>query len=671
MDYSQLQGLTDIEIRALGLDPTAVRQKYSPVRTMDFRKGVDDLPEIGRDAEGNAYIGDPARNSQAVIRQTPDGQRFEYDQDGNMRILPKGNPTELLRSGPGAASPAPADMPRDPWAEQAAATEASKQRINDQFDPRKTPVSPQVQARAGELRRQGQARGTAETRQQRFKNDNAYGFRERNPQGTRSTPAGQHPLDQEAARFAERGQSRVAEPAAPPAGAVGAGSRAQFYADRAAPAEPAPSADSSGRPLYIGGEVVNPVDMDSMGWNRSALRVRDALDAAGRGIDREKNMAIARAINSRLPAEDRVDIPNGAVFGPSAPVPMEPTAAGAERIAKSKQRNADAEMAVRENAMANRASRRNRMGLVNPYISPEIRTLHRMGDDERDLRDRMAGDVAANRARELDLREKQITDEGGWRKAEIDARRQEAEANRKFQVEQQAQARKDMYTRQAFEAANIARELEGQARRAPNDPVIADRARQARANADALMKMAGLEMPVPVATPQSAGTPGQPGAAKSTPGALTESDQLRFQAAKERSGGNLVAFLEALGVDYVHANPQVVKEYVENPQNGIVGSLSAAERGAKAQRIWDRMVPSLTGPARSPFIQDQDTSIWGDLFSGLGGLIGGGQTRQKVTVPPEVIKRLQEQQARRLLGNTQELPPPPVGSIAIPPPPVY
>lgn len=578
-DYS---GLTDLELRAIGLDP----------RDRDLLgQGVDHRELAMRNARNRRTLerraGDAFSAAPAVNRSTsftdPLGQRTP------------GSDLELLSVPPGMSQPTPADQsPQNPYPELEA--NESIERIKDRFDPAKTPVSPGVEARAAELSRQGYNSGMRDTHQQRFRNANAYGLAERNPDGVRSTPAGAHPLDQEAARFAERNKSRITTPAAPPLGVSGQSVKSQYYADRASP-EPTPADTKPTKRIYRG-EVI--------------------------------------------PADQTVPTP----MAPIEPRVMEPSAAGAERIAASKRRKADADVLIKENAMANRASRRNRMGMVNPYISPEIRDLHRMGDEERDLRDRMAGDVAANRDRELDIRERAIAGESGWRTEDIKERgRQFDEQNRLAEKNANRRLEMELWGQRRVAAERLA-QAERYAQNATGDPNARYGVEAARRDLEfidgQLSRLQAQAIPgqpappvAPTAAPQAAPQGGgQSGGGQSGGGPLppivspaaAKIGEVFNRHVQRGPDGRLAGqvnpdqvirdMINELGTSWVRDNMREFKAYVE--QN-VPGGYDALDRALR-QEEWDanRGFATRARPSFNPNIPEQAVPDMYKLIPHLG-----------------------------------------------------
>lgn len=605
------ENVSDLQLKALGYDDQKIREirARSKSPTLEFRKGVDDLPPIGVDASGEAYFGSPL-NAQAVLRRTPAGEGFEYDKDGGVRILPKGDDIELLKAqarppvGPGTATPGHADW--DTLQEHN--TNKRLREVQDQFDPKLNPLTPETNARYDKMTAAERARALAAARQQRFKNENTRGLVDRNPQGARSTPWGQHPLDKE--RVPE---SRVAEPAVPPEDSVGAGEKAQWYANRSKSA-PAGEAQPKSR-LVVRGEEFDPNAEDpKMGWRTGSLKVSDAI---ARG-----DLAAARAMNERLPPSEQIPIPNRSVSAPVSPIG--PSAEGLERIAESKRRKAAADQLITENAMANRASRRNRMGLVNPYISPEIRTLHRMGDDERDARTQMLNDkLALERERiaasqgttreqlasqekiaqgnlerdrnrdqaEADWRKQQSADALAGRQEELKFRSGMYESQLKEAQRQEAQAQVNRLLQQREEARRVYETQAQYAKNRPGDVDAADAAEQARRQLDTIdARIRSYDQNYqPVQSQFGSRGPDQAGQAGGNPDDYKRAWAAFNRHVQEDAKGNVVGMRAGSTPESIVKSiaGEMGTEWMRNPENEqlIRGMFARMPGGSDAYRI--------------------------------------------------------------------------------------
>ena len=587
-----LRGLSDTQLRALNIDPVQVRQPDPATRpTLEFRKGIDDSPPMLRDADGAAYQQDPRSAAELVIRRDADGRPIHFDSTGGVRTPAPSRESPLL-SGPGQSTPEglgdaqgwPTTSPYQVEADRRIAG------INSAFENR---PSREVEDIAAKLKEQGRQRGVSQTHQQRFKNANSSGLAERNPDSVRETPAGQHPLDLEAARFASRNKIRTTTPTVPPPQAEGQGSRAQYYANRDKdPGAGVPQSASSQQRRAIAGDP----EEHAQALAERDFAVEQAQVASADPAQQRAAYMKARKLNSLLPPGDQIPIPvNMAMPRPEAAAAagMGPTEAGKELIRKSRERREMAETNVVENAMAKAHGRRSRMGLPSAYLSPNVRDLHVKADEAMAQRERMVNTAAdreaAGRTSEWQMRRDMVREQADREDKRLAAEREDkwimpwVQASRNLQQARSVAAQRpgDKNAEAAVAAAQADVDMIGQLMR--------------RQGATPGQPAAPLAPPTPQSTPYNPASGTQPGGLGADPGGEAGPAspiqrtpiETKLWSAIDRHTKNstdpdvvVAGIIKELGNETVRQNFPTVKAYLEDQ---VPGGGDALERAKEAE----------------------------------------------------------------------------------------
>ena len=404
--------------------------------------------------------------------------------------------------------------------------------------------------------------------------------------------AGPNPLDVEAARFAAKRQASNApmQPNDAPLSAM--------------PREPeSPVGSWHGPKTGASPEAVAAVTNlanEAMGRRapRSAEGARDPIDL-NQVENRDKLIEAARA-NRQLPIDQQVSMPITRGKAPSrysgvtdeaAAAVGEPTEAGLERIADSKDRKAKAKQLLLRQSVRSADARSDRMGNSSlPAWQLDggegMRgIMAKQGENEAAAIKGRLGEGDKERAHDLEkLRIQQgLQDRDELSKLETAVAAAEEAA--------MLAGQQDPYspeTAQLRERAKTLRQQVAGRRAAINSGLPGPNGPQAPG--PQAPGPEGPPPPPPVGEPAPGPIPGVSGpitgAAQAAVKPIPQDIAMALNAAREAAGGDMGKFMKTLGADFVHANRDFISQYVAHPSNFKLGGIPALNKAANDEAFW-------------------------------------------------------------------------------------